>query len=43
MTKVLFALKDNKSSHGDNKGKSAFQAMTIELFKQPKNKPNKIT
>ena len=36
-TKVLFtALKYKKSSHGDIKGKSAFQTIAIELYKQPK-------
>ena len=36
-TKVLFtALKYKKSSHGDIKGKSAFQTIAIELHKQPK-------
>ena len=35
MTKVLFAaLKDKKSSHDDNKRKSAFQTIAIELSKQ---------
>ena len=37
----LAALKYKKSSHDDNKGKSAFQTTVIELYKQPKKKLKK--
>ena len=37
LTKLLLAvLKDEKGSHDDNKGKPMFQAIVIELYKQPK-------
>ena len=37
LTKGLFtALKYKKSSHGDIKGKSAFQTIATELYKQLK-------
>ena len=37
------ALKYKTSSHDDNEGKSAFQTIAIELYKQPKNKQTKRT
>ena len=42
LTKVFHvALKYKKSSYDDNEGKSAFQPIAIELYKQPKNKAKK--
>ena len=42
MTKVLFtALKDKKSSHDDNEGKSGFQTIAIKLYKKPKKQTKK--
>ena len=44
LTKVfLAALKNKKSFHDDNEGKSAFQTIAIELYKQPKNNQKKNT
>ena len=41
---MLFAaLKDKKSSHNDNEGKSAFQIIAIELSKQTNKRTPKIS
>ena len=41
---MLFAaLKDEKSSHDDNEGKSTFQTIGIDLSKQTKKRTKKQT
>ena len=40
---MFVALKDKKSSHNDNEGKSAFQQIAIELSKKTKKRtPDKL-
>ena len=40
---VVCSIKNKKSSHGSNGGKSVFQTIAIELYKQPKQTNKKRT